>query len=413
MAQQRPSETTDRIPRQRTARSRRPGRTGDAPQTAPGGPLARLRALPARTLVGAGGVAAAVLAAGVLLLHPTDKAAPPAPAGPADGSIPIAKAWPGVRVSAPFAGNLDDNATFTPRLFVNADLAVGMARTPDGETHRIMLRRADGAATEVRRIPAAIDPIFNGFTVADPGTVVFAESYSEKGSFVTTIWRIDLATGKPSVITTDTGNATFRKSAYDLVVAEGKVHWLTGGNIKYIPAELRSVPLGGGKVTRQKVPTLLSLSTWPYLTSAESAISVPARIYDSKKRTERTVSTTPTESIKCTPAWCRVGVSGPNGLSRVDVMRPDGTGRERMAGPVGTVMNDVAVAGRFEPFSIPEDPMTGTITLRLYDIKTKQVIEVARGAAVVESQGTMLWWALGEPGRQYTWHTADLAAVPA
>ncbi|GGK25693.1 hypothetical protein GCM10010124_17840 [Pilimelia terevasa] len=413
MAQQRPPGTTGKIPQQRTAASARPGGGDAAPaDTGRGGPLLRrVRAVPPRTLLGAGGVAAAVVAAVVLLAQP---AAPPAaPPAPGDGSVPIAQAWPAVRVSAAHAGNLADNTTFTPRLFVTPDLAVGMARTPDGAHLRVVLRGVDGTTTEVNRSPSADDPIFNGFTVADPRTVVYAESHSVKGEFATTIWRVDVPTGKASVVTTDTGNATFRKSAFDLVVAEGKVHWLTGGNIKYIPAELRSVPVGGGPVTRQSVPTLLSLSTWPYLTSAESALSVAAKVYHLKTRREVTVPTTPTESVKCSATWCRIGVSGPNGLSRIDVMHPDGSGRTRMAGPVGSVMNDVAVAGRFEPFSLPEDPMTGTITLRLYDLATGQVVEIARGAAVVEAQGTMLWWSIGEPGKSYTWHAADLAAVPA
>ncbi|HEX5741230.1 MAG TPA: hypothetical protein VFY17_06715, partial [Pilimelia sp.] len=169
-----------------------------------------------RTLLGAAGVAAAVVAGAALLIQPA--AAPEPPAAPGDGAVPLATAWPGVRVSAAVPGNLSDNTTFTPRLFVHRDLVVGMARTPQGDAHRVMLRRADGTETEVRRVPADRDPLFNGFAVADPGTAVFAESHSVDGVFRTTIWRIDLATGTPAVVTADTGDATFRKSAYDLVV---------------------------------------------------------------------------------------------------------------------------------------------------------------------------------------------------
>ncbi|GAA2527568.1 hypothetical protein GCM10010201_27990 [Pilimelia columellifera subsp. columellifera] len=369
-------------------------------------------AVKGRALVGGLAVVAAIAAGAALLSQP---AAEPTPLPtPGLGDVPMAEAWPGVTASAPQVGVLDDNTTYTPRLYLNTQLSVGIARTPDGETHRLLTRAADGRITELRRVAGSRDPNFNGFA-ASGDVLVWAETTTGgPANQLTTIWRADLKTGAVRSLTADTGNAVFRKSGFDVVIAEGAAHWVSGGNIKTIPAEVRSIPLAGGKVTRRTVPTLLSLSTWPWLTTAESAVSVPATIFNLKTGKSQVVRSSPSESIRCRPSWCRIGVVGSSGISRTDMMRPDGAERRRIAGPnAAAVMNDIGLFDRFEALGVSEGPEKGTITLQLVDLARQQTVRIAEGAAVVESQGSLLWWAEGLPGREYKWRALDLSAIPA
>jgi len=369
--------------------------------------------LPSPTLIKATALGAAAIAAGVLLLQPAAK--PPAPPGPHSGDIPLHKAWPRAALSAGQNGVLDqDNTTYTPRLYLNPGLSIGIARTPDGEWLRVLLRNADGSTHELRRLHGAGSPSFNGFTPAGD-QVVWAETVAGTGTTQkTSIWRANWRTFAVSPLVADAGSATFRKSGNDIVVAGGQVHWLTGGNIKHLPAALHSVPLTGGTVTSKPVPTLLSLTTWPWLSTAEASVSVAATLYRADTGKRQTVSTTPAETVKCTPAWCLVGVAGATGTTRLDAMRPNGTDRHRIAGPdTAPVLNDVAIADRFQPLGIAATDNSGTVTLQVVDLTKRQTVRVASGVAVVEAQGTMLWWAVGRPGREYTWYALDLATVPA
>ena len=65
-----------------------------------------------------------------------------------------------------------------------------------------------------------------------------------------------------------------------------------------------------------------------------------------------TVDTTGAELTTCGPVWCRVLVMNGDGLARIDVMRPDGSARQRIAGRrPRAALPDVAVLDRFEILS--------------------------------------------------------------
>jgi hypothetical protein len=114
------------------------------------------------------------------------------------------------------------------------------------------------------------------------------------------------------------------------------------------------------------------------------------------------------EAVFCDPAWCRVSVTGQAELVAIDVMRPDGSDRRRIAGPESTpTIGDATLLDRFVPLTTDRADGVG---LSLHDLQAGRTDLIAREAANVQGRGGILWWSTGA-GPALVWHALDLAEL--
>jgi hypothetical protein len=331
------------------------------------------------------------------------------PAAPRSSAPPtLANAWPNARVTS-YPGRLADGTEYSAWLYLDADTSVGTAPTPDGTATRLLLRTGNAAPRQLRSVPSDHYPQFLGFT-STAGSVYWAESTTTlDGQSETRLWRADVRSTKPPVsLTTDTGSAVFFDSQYDLVVAEGKVHWVAAAPTEPPATELRSVPVGGGRVAVRKIPGMYRLTAWPWLTSTGDRVTSLQLLNLANGRTVD-VPMSATELVGCTPNWCRAVVVGPNGgPTRFDLMRPDGSDRHRIAGASATAaVSDVAQLDRFELLSLGDATRQ---SLLLYDDKTRTTTLIADDVGQVLARGGMLWWSTGEK-EAAEWQALDLRTL--
>jgi hypothetical protein len=329
---------------------------------------------------------------------------PPAPAAPQAA----AAAWPRVQ-QADTSGALADGPLYEPRLFVDARASVGTAPSPDGTALRLVLRAADGALRELRRLPLADNPQFDGFTLAG-GTLAWAETVTAGDRGRTRMYVVDLRAATPArPLTADTGDVVFFGSDYDLVIARGRLHWAASGDGGR-STELRSVALTGGPIDTRTERGSWAQAAWPWLVSggADRIGAVQVRNRDDGRTTD--VPLSGVESTVCSAVWCRVLVQGAGGLDRIDLMRPDGTDRRRIAdGSAGAAVVDVAALDRFEILAVagPDDAVVTSARLMVYDIATGRIVDVADGVDNVMCRGGVLWWSTGTDDLTM-WHALDL-----
>jgi hypothetical protein len=358
----------------------------------------------------------ALLAAGRLLTLP-EPAAGQRSSAPA-GAVTLAAAWPEARVSSQ-SGTLSDGTVFTPALYLDAQTVVGLAPAPGGTFVRVLVRTGAGV-TELRRVRADRYPRWSGF-VAQGDTLVWAETTSRDEDTVvrTGIWRANWRTGGDArLLTTDTGDAIFFQSQYDLVIAEDRVHWVGVEFNKVAITQVRSVPLAGGRVDVRRVVGPYALTQWPWLTSVSNGQSIPVQLHNLKTGKRIKIPSGPAEVPKCGVSWCRVVVVGPTGMVRLDLVHPDGSARRRVAGAGTTpVLNDVALLDRFEPLAqdppVPpgvDEAAVPARQLALYDISTGRTVVVHTDVATVAGHGGMLWWSQGREDA-YTWFALDLRGL--
>jgi hypothetical protein len=263
----------------------------------------------------------------------------------------------------------------------------------------------------LRRLPLAGNPAFGNFAAAG-GEVVWTESADGR---TPRLWAANLSTGAaPRLLTADTGDAVFYGSQYDLVIAEDRVHWVAaagpdGARI----TEIRSVPLAGGPVRVAEEPGTWSLSGWPWLADGAGDQTGTTRLRNPVTKRDVPVATTGAELTTCGPVWCRVLVLTSQALARIEVMHPDGTARQRIAGgSARAALPDVALLDRFEVLSEPraDSDLTGTEALVIYDIATGRTVDVDSAADGAFSRGGVLWWSTGDQDN-IVWHTLDLRTV--
>ncbi|MFD0741621.1 hypothetical protein ACFQ1L_06665 [Phytohabitans flavus] len=176
-----------------------------------------------RRVVGLAGLGVAVAAAGTLLaLSPDHKQ----PAGPQQPRT-VAEVWPDAE-RADLAGGLPDGPQYSPVYFLDAKTSLGTAPEPGGTDQRLVLRTADGSVRELRRLPVDGTPQFGGFVRAGD-EVAWAESVSDAdGSARTRMWIANVASGGPArMLTEDTGDVVLFNSEYDMVIAGGRLHWVS------------------------------------------------------------------------------------------------------------------------------------------------------------------------------------------
>lgn len=357
------------------------------------------------------GLLAALVAATWLLALPQ----PPGPSGrvgsPAgsSGGNTLQDRWPQARVVSA-SGRLAGGRAYRPLFYPQVDVSVGTALTDDGSELRLLVRTANGDDREIMRLATANRPQIQGMTAAGDDLVWLVAPDGTDTRFVLyrTNWR---EPGPPTPLTSDTGRVEINDTRYDVVIADGLVHWAAataGGS-----TEVRSVPLAGGSVSVRTVDGAYALSAWPWLTSVGSVNSAPPELRNLVTGERVTVPWTPTEVVWCGPVWCRVMTRTVDGrLARTELMHPDGTARVRVAaGTVSSALTDVALDDRFEILvsTIP-DAGADNLKLVLYDLTANRSILLVAAAATVQGRGSVVWWSTGdEPA--VTWHALDLRTL--
>jgi hypothetical protein len=345
----------------------------------------------------------ALVAGGALLAYDPEE---PKPAGSA--RVALAAAWPGAQ-RAELRGNLPDGPIYHPGIFLDARTSVGTAPSPDGSAERLVVRAADDTIRELRRRPLSANPEFGAFALGGDDLV-----WTESAQGVPTqIWTAKISGGPARRLTTDTGNAVFFGSQWDLVIADGRVHWAAAAPEGAKVTEIRSIALTGGKVTVREEPGVWALTAWPWLTDGGGDQAGTTRLRNLATNRETPVETSGAELVTCAAVWCRVLVMNGDGLARIDLMHPDGSARRRVAGSAaGAAITDVAVLDRFEILSEtgPDSDLTGTAGLLVYDIRADRTVDITAAADGAFSRGGVLWWATGDQD-SLVWHTLDLRTV--
>ncbi|GAB2602946.1 hypothetical protein Aab01nite_85150 [Paractinoplanes abujensis] len=317
-------------------------------------------------------------------------------------------AWPGAQ-RADMPAGLADGPLFAPSIFVDATTAVGTAPTPAGSEQRLLLRTGN-QVREWRRLPLDGNPQFEAFTVSD-GRVFWVESAAGRG---TSLWTAAVAGGPARRLLADMGRAVFFGNQYDLVVADGQVHWTAAPDDGAEQTEVRSVPVGGGQVSVRTEPGQWSLSAWPWLVDDGSTSGEPRLRNLATRRDVPIAAAGAMDVLTCGPAWCRSMVMGAETLARIDLVRPDGTERRKIAGGAAqSAITDVAVLDRFEVLAEPgpDTDVTGAAALVVYDIATGRTVDIAPDADGAFARGGMLWWSTTKDDDDITWHTLDLRTV--
>ncbi|WP_203988215.1 hypothetical protein [Virgisporangium aurantiacum] len=356
-------------------------------------------------MAGAVGLVVAVLAAGRLLTMPEPAAPPPPPTA----ETAVTDLWPSASiVRSP--GRLGDGRAYTPLFHLDPATSVGTALTGDG-AHLRLIVRSGSAEREVLRRPAGDNPQFNGFATAGDDLVFMVSSNSDAAAATSVLYRASWRAGGASVLTADTGAVIFFNSQYDVVIIEGRVHWAAAGEGTQ-STEVRSVPLGGGRVAVQSVDGAYALSAWPWLTSAGGSQGGSVELRNLVTGERRTVSGAANELVNCGPVWCRVMILGAAGQpARTDVMRPDGSDRKRMAaGTISSAVLDVALIDRFEVLAQTTSSGTGTLKLMLFDVSTGRSAVLATAVATVQARGSTVWWSTGSD-EAVEWFALDLGKL--
>ncbi|GGM30663.1 hypothetical protein ACFFX1_46385 [Dactylosporangium sucinum] len=300
---------------------------------------------------------------------------------------------------------LADGTAFTPQFYPDAATAIGTVRSPDASAERLVLVRG-GAERELRRVPAERYPQFLGFAAAD-GVLYWAESTATTaGPWETRMWKASLDGGAPVSLTTDAGAAVFFDSQFDLVVAEGRLHWIAAPPDDSDRTELRSVALGGGKVTVESMPGRYRWTTWPWMQSADVQ-SGPVELVDRATGQRRTVAATAAETLGCTPAWCRSVAATASG-NLFQVLSAEGGDRRRIPGEVNAVTVDVGLMDRYEVLTELADEKVRVLAYDLRDGTTKLL---ASDVGVVGARGPVVFWSTGAAAPE-TWNALDLRTLP-
>lgn len=360
-----------------------------------------------------------MIAAGALLALPSvrlprlsnltattaDATEPPAPH--------LTERWPDATIVTTPA-RLADQAIYTPWFFLDAGTSLGTASTLDGGHLRLLLR-GPGEPREIRRMATSEHPQFVGFTAVGDTVFWFQFTATDAGVARTEIWRLDWRTGRPPVpVTADTGAAVFFNSQYDLVVGDGRLHWIAMAAGETAVTEVRSVALDGGPVSARRVPGTFALSAWPWLVSASGSADAaqPMELVNLLDDRRVRVPSVATELVGCSPAWCRALVLGPDGgAARIEVMRPDGAERRRIAGgSVSAALSDVALLDRFEVLTRGRERQGGAAQLAVYDLGDAATTVVADGIGTVSARQGVLWWSTGE-AQPEQWFALDLRAL--
>lgn len=311
---------------------------------------------------------------------------------------------------AVIGAQLPDGSAYQPKIFLDAHTSVGTAESPDGSSLRLLLVGDKAPARQLRRLPLAANPSFQAFAVSGD-VLAWVEGAKTSGL---ALWSVNVRGGRSAhKLTADLGDPRFYHSQYDLLIADGRVHWAASGPDR--GTEIRSVVLGGGPVETRTEAGAWTLSAWPWLVNGTTETAGTTLLRNlatgadvAVPRTTQRASTT-----NCSPAWCRTVSLSEDGFPLIELTHPDGTARERVAGDTAaTVIADVAPLDRFEVFSQigPNSALTGNVQLLVFEVATRRTVEITPDADRVSYLNGVLCWSTGSM-ESYVWHAIDLRTV--
>jgi hypothetical protein len=341
----------------------------------------------------------ALAASGALLVAPLsghDKPVPPES---------VEQAWPKAK-HAVLAADLPDGTAYQPLLFFTATDSVGTAPTRNGKSLRLVIRPANGHLRQLRSLPTSQDPSVPAMTVAG-GLLVWVESTTRHQE----LWSADLRGGPAQRLAADIGDARFYQSQYDLVVAEGRIHWVAAGPGG--TTEVRSVALTGGPVDVRDEPGTWAFTTWPWLSNGVVNSAGASTLRNVTTGQNRALPVTARAVTACSPTWCQVVSLTRKGTTRIDLMHPDGSARRTIGGvDANTVITDVAVLDRYEVISLLTDTsqLTGNVELQIYEISTRRTVEVSPDSFSVAYRAGVLSWSTGTQ-QSFVRHALDLRSL--
>lgn len=261
--------------------------------------------------------------------------------------------------------------------------------------------------------------------VADPGAVpgVVAVAANEEhlawlestpdetGRVVSELWIADRdeggRPGRARLLSGDTGDVVLAGGVHDLQFAEGALHWLATARSAERVTEHRSLRVGGGEVAVTEHTGAWRAAEWPWLASAGSDSLGGAELRRADGGAPVPVEAGADELALCSARWCRLVVTAADG-ARIDLVRPDGTGRVTVAeGFASAVAVDVGLLDRFEPLEESTGEIGDSQRVTLFDLADRERYLVASAAGETGADARRLWWSTGADELR-EWHVLDL-----
>lgn len=337
----------------------------------------------------------ALAATAVILLVKPPHPGGTASAGDSGAEPALASAYPKARVVA-----VEGPEGYAPLFFFDDKRSAGTVETADGQTVLLV------AGREVRRVAKALMAEFAGF-VADGDRLVWLEmTLDPQGRAVSRLWAVE-GTAPARMITADTGDVALFDKRDDLVLHDGKVSWVAAAPGEPPATEIRTVAIGGGKVSVERREGAFSFTGWPWLTTVNLGQNGPIQLLNVVSGEQLSVPVRPGELVSCSPSWCRaIIIGGGPGSTVIELQKPKETNRSRaVSGAVAAALVDVALLDRFEVYSYQGGRLV------LYDVESRKTVVVAKsGVAQVVSRGSVLWWATGD-AEATAWHALDLRTL--
>jgi hypothetical protein len=327
---------------------------------------------------------------------------------PADANV--------VPASAIFAvpTTLPDGSSYALRYVLDSGHSLGASLSLDGASFRLVELNG-GKYRQLRALPAASGAQFDGFTSAEDHLYWVETQIEPDGYSRSRLWRANVGApaapvGEPQQMIPDMGDVVIYDSAFDLIIADGVISWLTADGSTRPTSVLRSTPVGGGPITDQRYIGAWRQTSRPWLVSATTGA---LKLLNTATGETVAVAGTGAEGVSCTAQWCRSTISSSDGPVRLDLVRPDGSQRTRVAGPgIRFEALDPAMLGRYEILSqTGGDLAEGEQRLLVYDIDQATTREIEVGpASLVNNRGRYAWWLSGDI-RSPIWHALDLTAL--
>ncbi|NUT36121.1 MAG: hypothetical protein HOV79_23945 [Hamadaea sp.] len=359
-------------------------------------------------LVRIGGLIAllvALAAAGRLLTLP-----PPHPPGT---DWTLAEAYPDARI-VDVPGYVDGDWAYQPMIFLDARTSVGTATPAAGGAIKLVIADAGGATRTLRTLTETDAPQFGGLAVGADRIVWLEQTAGPDGQGLAQIWAAGRDGADPRALTSDVGEFAFFNSQYDLIIRDGRVHWIAAAPTESPRTEIRSVALTGGSVDVRTLDGGWQFVGGDWLATAMTSGGGATAMVNWKTGKRSDVPNQPSELVSCSATLCRVLVlGGDGGATRIDVMQPDGRDRHTaVAGAVTASLVDVGLLDRWEVYSRAG---RGTSALSsqqvlLYDVEEQRMIALADGAGQILGRDGYAWWSTGT-GDYVAWHALELRTL--
>ncbi|GAB3657092.1 hypothetical protein [Glycomyces tarimensis] len=349
-------------------------------------------------------LAAAIVLALAWLVWPAPERAETVTAPDADTTPTVWDEWDAEPADWP--GTIG-TAAWRPLSFLDDDTALG---TDEAGRRLLYIERGDEATATVLAEPGGVPGVVA--TAATDERLAWIQSTpDEDGRVVSELWTAERGPdGTPEaadLLTADTGDVVLAGSAYDLQFAAEELHWLATARSAERVTEHRSVPVGGGAVQVVGRPGAWQAAAWPWLAGAGADSLGGSRLVRTDSGAELLVTADADELVLCSATWCRLVATGTDG-SRVDLVRPDGTGRVTVAeGFASAVAVDVGLIDRFEPLEETTGTVGDATRVTLFDLEAAEAYLVASAAGETGADTRRLWWSTGTD-ELLRWHVLDL-----